>query len=81
MRPITIARNYAEVLFALGEKSGRSEAYADLLDAVAAAVELDPKIQAVMMSPRVPKQAKSADPGRPRSPRRRASSSSSFRRW
>jgi F-type H+-transporting ATPase subunit delta len=50
-----VARNYAEALFALGERSGQSAAYADLIDAVAAAVETTPAVQAVLMSPRVPK--------------------------
>jgi len=50
-----VARNYAEALFALGEGSGQSAAYADLIDAVAAAVETTPAVQAVLMSPRVPK--------------------------
>lgn len=58
MRSSTIARNYAEALFALGEKSGQTELYADLLDAVAAAIELEPTVHAVMMSPRVTKPAK-----------------------
>jgi F-type H+-transporting ATPase subunit delta len=58
MRPVTIARNYAEALFALGERSGQTARYADLIDAVAAAVETTPKVQAVLMSPRVPKAAK-----------------------
>lgn len=53
-----MARNYAEALFQLGEKSGNAEHYADLLDAVASAVEQTPKLQAVLMSPRVPKSAK-----------------------
>ena len=55
MRTETVARNYAEALFQLGERSGNVELYADLLDAVAAAVEQSPRIQAVLMSPRVPK--------------------------
>lgn len=59
MRPATIGRNYAEALFQLGEKSGQTELYADLLDAVAAAIELEPTVQAVLMSPRVTKPAKS----------------------
>jgi len=50
-----VARNYAEALFALGEGSGQSAAYADLIDAVAGAVETTPAVQAVLMSPRVPK--------------------------
>jgi F-type H+-transporting ATPase subunit delta len=55
VRSETVARNYAEALFALGERSGQSAGYADLIDAVAAAVETTPAVQAVLMSPRVPK--------------------------
>ncbi|HKT59336.1 MAG TPA: ATP synthase F1 subunit delta [Gemmatimonadales bacterium] len=58
MRAETVARNYAEALFALGERSGQSATYADLIDAVAAAIENAPEVQAVLMSPRVPKQEK-----------------------
>jgi F-type H+-transporting ATPase subunit delta len=58
VRSETIARNYAEALFALGEQSGQSEGYADLIDAVAAAIENTPEVEAVLMSPRVPKQQK-----------------------
>ena len=59
MRSETIARNYAEVLFDLGERSGGTARYADLIDAVAAAIETTPAVQAVLMSPRVPKGEKS----------------------
>jgi F-type H+-transporting ATPase subunit delta len=55
LRPVTIARNYAEALFDLGERSGQTERYAELIDAVAGAVETTPEVQAVLMSPRVPK--------------------------
>ena len=58
MRSETVARNYAEALFELGERSGNVELYADLIDAVAAAVETTPRVQAVLMSPRVPKSEK-----------------------
>ena len=58
MRTETIARNYAETVFELGERSGNVERYAELLDAVAAAVEQTPRVQAVLMSPRVPKSEK-----------------------
>lgn len=58
MRTETVARNYAEAIFALGERSGNLERYAQLLDAVAAAVEQTPRVQAVLMSPRVPKAEK-----------------------
>jgi F-type H+-transporting ATPase subunit delta len=58
VRSETIARNYAEALFDLGERSGQAARYAELIDALAAAVETTPSIQAVLMSPRVPKAAK-----------------------
>jgi F-type H+-transporting ATPase subunit delta len=58
VRTQTIARNYAEALFELGQKSGEAERYTDLLDAVAAAVETTPQVKAVLMSPRVPKSEK-----------------------
>ena len=58
MRHEAIARNYAEVLFELGEQHGESEQYGALLEALAAAVTGTPKVLAVMMSPRVPKAAK-----------------------
>jgi len=58
LRAETIARNYAEALFELGERSGQTTPYADLIDAVAAAVESTPAVQGVLMSPRVPKAEK-----------------------
>ncbi|HMU60281.1 MAG TPA: ATP synthase F1 subunit delta [Gemmatimonadales bacterium] len=58
MRHEAIARNYAEVLFELGEQHGESERYGALLEALAAAVTATPQVLAVMMSPRVPKAAK-----------------------
>ena len=58
MRATTIARNYAEALFELGGRSGTTDRYAELLDAVAGAVETTPQVQAVLMSPRVPKAEK-----------------------
>jgi F-type H+-transporting ATPase subunit delta len=59
LRSVTIARNYAEALFELGERSGQTQRYAELIDAVAGAVETTPQVQAVLMSPRVPKAEKS----------------------
>ena len=58
MRSETIARNYADALFELGERSGQTQRYAELIDALAGAVETTPQVQAVLMSPRVPKAAK-----------------------
>jgi F-type H+-transporting ATPase subunit delta len=58
LRNETVARNYAEALFELGQRAAAVERYADLIDAIAAAVETTPKVQAVLMSPRVPKSEK-----------------------
>ena len=60
MRVATIAKNYAQALFTLGEKSGRTEEYARLLEALAAAVHASPRVEAVLMSPKVTK-ARKAD--------------------
>jgi F0F1-type ATP synthase delta subunit len=38
LRNEAVARNYAEALFQLAERSGNTDGYADLFDAVAAAV-------------------------------------------
>lgn len=70
MRAPTIARNYAEVLFTLGERSGRTDDYARLLEALSAAVDSSPEAQAVLMSPKVTKLRKgellaAAIPGAP----------------
>jgi F-type H+-transporting ATPase subunit delta len=59
LRAESVARNYAEALFALGEKSGRTGAYADLLDAVAGAIAASPRVGAVLMSPKIPRAVKS----------------------
>jgi len=58
VRSTIIARNYAEALFDLGGSNGRADRYAELIDAVAGAVETTPQVQAVLMSPRVPKSEK-----------------------
>jgi F-type H+-transporting ATPase subunit delta len=55
VRSSTIARNYAEALLDLGAPAGRADGYAELIDAVAGAVETTPRVEAVLMSPRVPK--------------------------
>lgn len=59
MRDVTIARNYAETLFALATKGGSVEAWGELVDATAAAIST-PSIEAVLVSPRVPKERKIA---------------------
>jgi len=59
VRPVTVARNYAETLFELGEQTGKAELYGELIDAVAGVVETTPAIRDMLMSPRVPKGEKS----------------------
>ncbi|MFQ5550188.1 MAG: ATP synthase F1 subunit delta [Gemmatimonadales bacterium] len=58
MRETTIARNYAEALFVVGEKHGLTEKFADLIEGVAGAIEADVRIRIAMESPRVPKRTK-----------------------
>ena len=58
MRSVTIARNYAEALFDLGEQTGQTDQYGRLLDAVAATVLASPEVQTILTSPRVPKAEK-----------------------
>lgn len=58
MRAETVALNYAEALFSLGEESGQSVAYADWLDALAGAIAVSPRVQAVLASPNVTKAQK-----------------------
>ncbi|MGE5803699.1 MAG: ATP synthase F1 subunit delta [Gemmatimonadota bacterium] len=52
MKSITVARNYAEALFAAGPT------YGELLDAVAGAIQADERIAITLDSPRVSKAAK-----------------------
>ena len=59
MRPVTVARNYAETLFELGERTGQAPLFGNLIDAVAGVVETTPAIGDLLMSPRVPKTEKS----------------------
>ncbi|OLD43336.1 MAG: ATP synthase F1 subunit delta [Gemmatimonadetes bacterium 13_1_40CM_2_70_7] len=58
MKHATIARNYAQALFAAGEAKGEVERFGDLMDAVAGAVQADSRIAIVLDSPRVAKTVK-----------------------
>lgn len=58
MREPTIARNYAAALFELGERLGETERFADLMSALAAAIEREPVIRVALESPRVPRTTK-----------------------
>jgi F-type H+-transporting ATPase subunit delta len=49
LKSVTVARNYAEALFAAGDSFG------ELLDAVAGAIAADTRIEAMLASPRVSK--------------------------
>jgi F-type H+-transporting ATPase subunit delta len=53
VKSVTIARNYAQALFAAGDQHG------PFLDAVAGAIQADERIATVLESPRVSKAAKS----------------------
>lgn len=53
-----VARNYAETLLALAEPANALEPWAVMIDAVAEGIRLAPEAEAVLMSPRVTKQAK-----------------------
>jgi F-type H+-transporting ATPase subunit delta len=59
MRDITIARNYAETLLALAEHNDAIEKWGERIDVTAAAMS-SPGIEAVMMTPRVPREKKIA---------------------
>jgi len=53
-----VARNYAEALLAVGQRHDAVVPYGVLLDAVAGAVATEPRLAAVLESPRVPKARK-----------------------
>ena len=58
MRDPTIARNYAEALFELGEQHGETERYVDLIDALVFAFETEPSVRTAIESPQVPRELK-----------------------
>ncbi len=58
MRKPTIAKNYADALFELGERSGETERYAQLMNGFGAVLTEEPQIRVVLESPRVPKEKK-----------------------
>lgn len=58
MREPTIARNYAQALFELGERHDETQRYADLIEGLAGAIEQVPAVRVVLESPRVSKPKK-----------------------
>ncbi len=57
MREATIARNYADALFQLGERTNESERFGDLIEGIGGAIEADESIRVVLESPSVTKAA------------------------
>lgn len=53
MNGSTIARNYAEALFEIGERHGQREAFASAVDELAAVFDKEPKLRAFLESPKV----------------------------
>ncbi len=60
MREPTIARNYAQALFAAAEPGDQTERFAAALEALVGAVEADERVRQALDSPRVPKATKMA---------------------
>ena len=58
MKNFVVARNYAEALVATAERHGDVAGFGALIDAVAGAMTTEPKVRAVLESPRVAKSAK-----------------------
>jgi F-type H+-transporting ATPase subunit delta len=58
MKSVTIARNYAEALFDAADARRDTDRYGELIDAVAGAVQSDPRIAVALDSPRVAKATK-----------------------
>lgn len=58
MKNTVVARNYASALLALARDADAVERFGDLLDSLAGAVAVTPGVKAVLMSPRVRKDAK-----------------------
>ncbi len=58
MREPTIARNYAQALFELGERTDETERFADLIAGLATAMVQEPAVRVALESPRVPKPKK-----------------------
>jgi len=59
VKSTTVARNYAEALFAAASAKRQTERFGELMDAVAGAVSADQRIAVVLESPRVAKGVKS----------------------
>jgi len=60
VKSVTVARNYAEALFEAAQESRQLERYGRLMEAVAGAVQADPRIAVALESPRVSKAQKAA---------------------
>jgi len=59
LRAESIARNYAEARFALAENENNVDAFTTWIDALSGAILASPKVEAALLSPKVPKAVKS----------------------
>lgn len=53
MRDTTVARNYAEALYAIAEKHGKADAFAASLSEIGEMLDADPSIGAFLQTPKV----------------------------
>ena len=60
MREPTVAKNYAQALFELGEERGETVRYAELMEALGDVIRTEERVRAVLDSPRVTKTQKIA---------------------
>jgi F-type H+-transporting ATPase subunit delta len=60
MRDTTIARNYAEALLSLARKAGDLDGYGEMIVAVAAAIENEPRLANFMAAPQIAASEKNA---------------------
>lgn len=58
MRNPAVARNYAEALLELADRSGEAERFGELIEGVGGAIEADETIRVVLESPRVTRKTK-----------------------
>ncbi|MBM4182730.1 MAG: ATP synthase F1 subunit delta [Gemmatimonadetes bacterium] len=58
MRDVTVSKNYAETLFALGNKHGAIQEYGAALDTVARLLDEDPRFRIFLETPRIEDEAR-----------------------
>ncbi|MGH7476932.1 MAG: ATP synthase F1 subunit delta [Longimicrobiales bacterium] len=58
MRDTSIAKNYAEALFELGQRHGQQEAFADAMDQVSGLLAADPRVGRFLATPNIEPETK-----------------------